>query len=665
MKTDWLLSSTEVIDRIAEDPTLLLDVDKHDKLVVNLRDSLKRIFDGAIACEADGIKPLAEDLPELYVEGLDPESIWQEMQLREKALSRWTRGTLHSLLGAHGERVDQFQIFKESPQGMPRSDEEEEEEMSSEEDEEEVSDDEEEEEMSGEEDEEEVSDDELEEEEVSGDEEEEEASGEEDEEEAEPVPIASDGFFDWNDMESFANELDKEHEEGRDGQFAVGNDSEGDLDEADRFDDEDFEDMEENDIAAQMRYDDFFDAPTGPLEPSATSSKKAKKTTKKKKKGSGPPADKEVRFMEPDEEEEMEGRDGGSDEEEEDEEETGEGMEAGSSIAKKKLTKHEKRQEKLQARLRDLEAANLEPRQWDLNGEVAGQGRPENSLLALDAEWERVRRPPPTAAIERTESLEEMIKKRISEEAWDDVTPKLPPKPLTSDEVVVPEVSQEKSKIGLGEEYAQHYLSQAKGVKRDDGNDEKREAARALFAKVCRKLDALSNFTFAPHPKVPDAKITPAVAAISMEEATPIGVSANDAQAPEEVYGKKHGRDGLVRAEGEMDHADRRRARQASKAKRRKARREKDAAEAIAARINPGLGNPYEKRKLTEHLRSNTNVKTGDQVQMDDKGSSHTKSTQFFAKLQDESQSNGGGKLKRRKLKEDQEPVGSGATFKL
>ena len=103
------------------------------------------------------------------------------------------------------------------------------------------------------------------------------------------------------------------------------------------------------------------------------------------------------------------------------------------------------------------------------------------------------------------------------------MTPKQAPKPMTTDEG--PELSQEKSKVGLGEVYEKEYLHQSLGVEREDGHDGTREEARALFAKICRKLDALSNFNFAPRPSVPDAKVTPSVAAIAMEEITPIGTS--------------------------------------------------------------------------------------------------------------------------------------------
>lgn len=72
------------------------------------------------------------------------------------------------------------------------------------------------------------------------------------------------------------------------------------------------------------------------------------------------------------------------------------------------------------------------------------------------------------------------------------------------------------------------------------------------------------------------------------------------------------------------------------------------AAEKIASRINPGLGNPYEKKKLMETLRSDKRVTTGDQVAQDSK-TNYTSSTKFFKELQEEKDvAKGGGKAKKK-----------------
>jgi U3 small nucleolar RNA-associated protein MPP10 len=153
-------------------------------------------------------------------------------------------------------------------------------------------------------------------------------------------------------------------------------------------------------------------------------------------------------------------------------------------------------------------------------------------------------------------------------------------------------------------------------------------------------LDALSNYHFAPRPIAEEAEIRPVTTpAIAMEEVLPLHVSDARGVAPEEVYATKRGREGILRAETELDQNDRKRQRQSKKTARRKARKEKQADEKLISRLQPGLGlnNPYEKRKAREELslaRSRGKVTTGEQ-DMDAKfGSSGT----FFKRLQTEAQ---------------------------
>lgn len=162
--------------------------------------------------------------------------------------------------------------------------------------------------------------------------------------------------------------------------------------------------------------------------------------------------------------------------------------------------------------------------------------------------------------------------------------------------------------------------------------------------------------------------MAPAVAAIAMEEVLPMTVSEASARAPEEVYDKKRGREGVVRGEAEATQEERQRLRRAKKVAKRKEKRQKEREERVLAKVNPGarraacdcparacsacctprvvscahpaaaagLGNKHAKEKLLESIRGSKNVVTGTRSAAG--ATSYTKSASFFAKLQTEAQ---------------------------
>jgi U3 small nucleolar RNA-associated protein MPP10 len=301
--------------------------------------------------------------------------------------------------------------------------------------------------------------------------------------------------------------------------------------------------------------------------------------------------------------------------------------------------------DKLQRQTEELERELIAEKPWQMKGETAGTARPFESLLESTPEFELATKQAPIITVERTMNLEEIIKKRILNEDWDDVVPReLPDVAWNKKQGDLPEVSQEKSKLGLGELYEREYTKKALGYDADVAEKESEEEKvkneiRGLFANLCSKLDALSNYHFAPRPIADEAEIRPVTQpAIAMEEVLPLHVSEARGVAPEEVYGAKRGRDGVLRGDTELEQQDRKRLRSAKKAARRKARKEKLADEKLISRLQPGLGlnNPYEKRKMREELsaaRAQGKITTGET----DKykyGSSGT----FFQRMQQEAQ---------------------------
>lgn len=177
----------------------------------------------------------------------------------------------------------------------------------------------------------------------------------------------------------------------------------------------------------------------------------------------------------------------------------------------------------------------------------------------------------------------------------------------------------------------------ADAAEKETEEERAKNEMKTLFANLCSKLDALSNYHFVPRPVSDEAEIRPLPQpAIAMEEVLPLHVSDAMGVAPEEVYGTKRGRDGVLRGESEWEQQDKKRLRSSKKAARRKARKEKLADEKLISRLEPGLGlnNPYEKRKMREELaaaRARGKVSTGKEDT-----NAYGKSTTFFKRMQSE-----------------------------
>jgi U3 small nucleolar RNA-associated protein MPP10 len=300
---------------------------------------------------------------------------------------------------------------------------------------------------------------------------------------------------------------------------------------------------------------------------------------------------------------------------------------------------------KLLAQTEQLEKEMLAEKPWQMTGETGSSSRPLNSLLDSTPEFEVASKMAPVITVEHTADLEEVIKSRILAEDWDDVVPReLPDVGWHKKRGELPEVSQEKAKLGLGELYEREYLKKAVGYDVDAAEKQTEEEKaknemKTLFANLCSKLDALSNYHFAPRPIADEAEIRPlTMPAIAMEEILPVHVSDARGVAPEEVYGAKRGREAILRDDSELNQQERKRVRGSKKAARRKARQAKLADEKLISRLQPGLGlnNPYEKRKMREELsmaRAGGRVTTG-VVDTNDYGASGT----FFKRMQQEAE---------------------------
>ncbi|CAM9604489.1 unnamed protein product [Sphacelaria rigidula] len=177
------------------------------------------------------------------------------------------------------------------------------------------------------------------------------------------------------------------------------------------------------------------------------------------------------------------------------------------------------------------------------------------------------------------------------------------------------------------------FLKQTMGVEEGDPQAAVKTELKQLFGKLCNKLDALCNFHYTPKTVIPEMKVQADVAAIAMEEVLPSSVADAEALAPEEIYAKKRGRDAKFLEAEEMNQVDRKRVRSSKKAARRKARRQVETEKKLVSKLNPGLGNKYEKSKMLKDIHSAKNVTThtGDESA----GREFSTSAKFFTQLEE------------------------------
>lgn len=250
---------------------------------------------------------------------------------------------------------------------------------------------------------------------------------------------------------------------------------------------------------------------------------------------------------------------------------------------------HERRKAALAEEIRKLEAANVAKREWTLSGEAPAADRPLNSLLEEDLEFERAGKPVPVITAEVSESIEELIKRRILAHDFQDIVRRRPDDLATGPKRgrLDYELDDSKSKKGLAEEYEEEHL-RSTDPNFVDAKDEKtrkeEKEIEALWNKVRSDLDSLSSWHFRPKQPAPQLDIRVDAPVVSMEDARPSAggeVAGASQLAPQEVYkageaakGVREevgGKSGLPAAREELSREEKTRRRRREKERIRKA----------------------------------------------------------------------------------------------
>ncbi|NXM96762.1 MPP10 protein, partial [Sylvia borin] len=293
----------------------------------------------------------------------------------------------------------------------------------------------------------------------------------------------------------------------------------------------------------------------------------------------------------------------------------------------------EKRQEKMSKKIKSLEEALLEEKPWQLKGEVTGHKRPENSLLEETVLFDHAVRMAPVITEETTFQLEDIIKQRILDEAWDDVVPKEKPKEEAFEYKKRISLDHEKSKLSLAEIYEQEYVKLQQQKTEEEENPEHKEI-QEMMDSLFQKLDALCNFHFTPKPPVPEVKIVSNLPAISMEEVAPVAVSDAALLAPEEI--KEKNKAGDVKTDAEKTPTDKKRELRRKKLRKRMRRREKEKREKLLEKMKPEQGTKLSKKAAAAKLKRLTKEGKASLLKDEGKDKALKSSQAFFSQLQDQ-----------------------------
>ncbi|XP_024598509.1 U3 small nucleolar ribonucleoprotein protein MPP10 isoform X1 [Neophocaena asiaeorientalis asiaeorientalis] len=291
------------------------------------------------------------------------------------------------------------------------------------------------------------------------------------------------------------------------------------------------------------------------------------------------------------------------------------------------------RQEKMNEKIASLEKQLLEKKPWQLQGEVTAQKRPENSLLEETLHFDHAIRMAPVITEETTVQLEDIIKQRIKDQAWDDVVRKEKAKEDAYEYKKRLTLDHEKSKLSLAEIYEQEYIKLNQQKTAEEENPEHVEIQK-MMDSLFLKLDALSNFHFIPKPPVPEIKVVSNLPAVTMEEVAPVSVSDAALLAPEEV--KEKNKAGDTKTAAEKTATDKKRERRKKKYRKHLKIKEKEKRRRLLEKSNPDRAGKYTKAVASEKLKQLT--KTGKASLLKDEGKDKAlKSSQaFFSKLQDQ-----------------------------
>lgn len=251
-----------------------------------------------------------------------------------------------------------------------------------------------------------------------------------------------------------------------------------------------------------------------------------------------------------------------------------------------------------QKRINAIEEQNISRKPWQLRGEVSSSARPRDSLLETALEHDSASRGPLNDSSVTNNTIEDIIRQRITDGLFDDVQPSVP-EGYGERSVTKPAADStlgEQPSQTLAEVYEQDFLAEKDRIRQrslpevtssaiQDLTLEQKEVNR-MFEKLAAKLDALSRLHFTPSTKEngSDMVVDRSLKALQSEEPIPDTLSNAKVLAPKEVYSVDKG---SRVPESEASKQERKAARQRSKARKKKSTQARLRASQIVAQRSP------------------------------------------------------------------------------
>lgn len=245
------------------------------------------------------------------------------------------------------------------------------------------------------------------------------------------------------------------------------------------------------------------------------------------------------------------------------------------SKPEERLSTFEKQQREIQRQISELEAESIAEKKWTMKGEVSGKQRDADTLLEEELEFDRTAKPIPVITQETTETIEEIIKRRIVNQEFDEIPKRIISEMNSFKPSKKVQVSEEKSSKSLAELYEDEYAGKTGDEEINEELQKAHDEISAMFKDVTYQLDSLYSSHFVPKPKEKLLDVRVETSTIAMEDAQPLTMASNNTLAPQEVYkattkvGKNEVllKSGVVMAKGELETEDKQRLHRAKKRK--------------------------------------------------------------------------------------------------